>query len=70
MPAGKPQGKRELIQPGPGDKRYIRRDDEGHFTKDQVNLGRSLSDDDRRKAKRTAPEGQGDRGDEHRRRAR
>jgi len=31
---------RELIEPNPGDKRYIRRDDEGKFTEDQVDMGR------------------------------
>lgn len=67
MAARKPQGRRELIQPHPGDKRYIRRDDEGHFTKDWVDLHRSLSADDRRQARRVVPEGQGNRGDERRR---
>jgi hypothetical protein len=66
MAAGKPQGRREQIQPHPGDKRYIRRDDEGHFTKDQVDVHRSLSADDRRTAERVVPEGQGNRGDERR----
>jgi hypothetical protein len=32
--------KRELIQAHPGDKRYIRRNADGEFTKDQVNAGR------------------------------
>jgi hypothetical protein len=66
MAAGKPQGPREQIQPHPGDKRYVRRDDEGHFTSDQVNLNRSLSADDRHHARNVVPEGQGNRGDEHR----
>jgi hypothetical protein len=59
--------KRELIEPHPGDKRYIRRDAEGHFTTDQVNVGRSLRDDMRQPAKHKVPEGQGDRGDRKRR---
>jgi hypothetical protein len=59
--------KRELIEPNPGDKRFIRRDEQGRFTKDQVNVGRSLSDDVRQPAKRTVPAGQGDRGDQKRR---
>jgi hypothetical protein len=27
--------KRELIEPKPGDKRYVRRDEKGHFTSEQ-----------------------------------
>jgi hypothetical protein len=55
-------GKRELIEPTPGDKRYARRDDEGRFT-EMVDVGRSLSQDQKRQAKHEAPKGQGDRGD-------
>jgi hypothetical protein len=56
----------ELL-PGPrmlssGDKRYVRRDDKGHFTK-EVNVGRSLAADRRAHAKKTVKPGQGDRGD-------
>lgn len=58
--------KRELINPNPGDKRYIRRDERGRFTSDQVDVGRSLSADARQNAKKTAPKGQGDRGDARR----
>ena len=58
--------KRELINPNPGDKRYIRRDERGRFTTDQVDVGRSLSADARRQAKGIAPKGQGDQGDERR----
>ncbi|KQW67001.1 hypothetical protein ASE17_19725 [Phenylobacterium sp. Root77] len=54
--------KRELIEPTPGDKRYVRRDDQGRFS-EQVDVGASLSADQRRKAKATAKPGQGDRGD-------
>jgi hypothetical protein len=32
--------KRELIQPHQGDKRYMRRDEQGRFTSDQVDVGR------------------------------
>src|SRR4051794_8834735 len=53
--------KRELIEPHDGDKRYVRRDDEGKFTEDQVDVGRSLSQDRRRHAEHAAPKGQGDR---------
>ncbi|HEX8050809.1 MAG TPA: hypothetical protein VF504_05025 [Solirubrobacterales bacterium] len=54
--------KRELIEPHPGDKRYVRRDAEGKF-KTSVDVGRSLSADRRSNAKTTVPPGQGDRGD-------
>jgi hypothetical protein len=54
--------KRELIEPHSGDKRYVRRDDKGHFTK-EVNVGRSLAADGRAHAKKTVKPGQGDRGD-------
>ena len=55
--------KRETIQPGPNDKRYIRRDGRGRFTSEQDDVGRSLSQDRRREAKRTVKTGEGDRGD-------
>jgi hypothetical protein len=55
--------KRELIEPKPGDKRYVRRDKAGHFTKEQDDVGRSLAQDRRKPAKHAAPRGQGDRGD-------
>lgn len=55
--------KRELIEPNPGDKRYIRRNDEGQFTTDQVNVSRSLAADNNQKAKTVVQLGQGDRGD-------
>jgi hypothetical protein len=58
--------KRELIEPNKGDKRYVRRDDQGHFTKDQVDVGRSLAADKRQHSKTPAKPGQGDRGDRQR----
>jgi hypothetical protein len=58
--------KRELIEPHDGDKRYIRRDDEGKFTEDHVDVGRSLSADRRQHAKTEARPGHGDRGDRKR----
>ena len=58
--------KRELIEPHDGDKRYVRRDAEGRFTEDQVDVGRSLSADQRSQAKRVVPKGQGDKGDTRR----
>jgi hypothetical protein len=56
--------KRTLTQPHKGDKRYVRRDDQGHFTADQVNVGKSLAADRRTQAKTVAPKGQGDHGDQ------
>lgn len=55
--------KRELIEPHKGDKRYIRRDEQGQFTEDQVDMGKSLSQDRRTHAKTVAQPGQGDHGD-------
>ena len=54
--------KRELIEPHKGDKRYARRDEEGHF-KDEVDVGRSLAADQRQHSETKAKPGQGDRGD-------
>ena len=58
--------KRDLIQQETS-KRYARRDANGRFTSDQVDVGRSLAADRRAKAKSGAPKGQGDRGDQKRR---
>ena len=58
---------REVIQPHKGDKRYARRDQQGKFTDDQVNVGKSLAADRRSKAKTVVPKGQGDRGDQKKR---
>lgn len=58
-------GKRELIEPNKGDKRLVRRDEEGKF-KESDDLGRSLSQDVRKKAKTKVQAGQGDRGDQKR----
>lgn len=54
---------RELIEPHKGDKRYVRRDDEGRFTDDQSDVGKSLAADQRRHSETPARKGQGDRGD-------
>lgn len=54
--------KRELIDTGTS-KRYIRRDDRGRFTHDQVDVGRSLAADQRQTARTASKPGQGDRGD-------
>lgn len=52
---------RELIDTG-ADKRYVRRDEKGQF-KEVVDVGRSISQDMKRKAKTTVKAGDGDRGD-------
>lgn len=55
-------GKRELIEPNPGDKRYVRRDENGRF--DEVeDVDRSLAQDQKRQAKSDSTPGHGDRGD-------
>jgi len=54
--------RRETIEPNKGDKRYVRRDDQGRFS-EQVDVGRSLAADRRAHAKQEAKHGEGDRGD-------
>ncbi len=54
--------KRELIEPNPGDKRYVRRDEKGHF-KEEVDVGRSLAADQRQHSNTAAKKGEGDKGD-------
>ena len=54
--------KRELIEPTPGDKRFVRRDDKGRF-KEVDDVSASLSQDQKRHAASVAKPGQGDRGD-------
>jgi hypothetical protein len=55
--------KRELIEPHEGDKRYVRRDEQGRFTEDQVDVGRSLAADRRQHAEHESRPGHGDEGD-------
>lgn len=55
--------KRELIEPNPGDKRYVRRGENGQFTDDQVDVGRSSAADQRQHSETKKPRGEGDRGD-------
>ena len=55
-------GKRTTVNPR-RNKRYVRRDAEGRFSK-VVDAGRSLSRDRKRKAKKVVPKGQGDKGDQ------
>ena len=57
--------KRELIEPNEGDKRYVRRDEAGQF-KESDDVGRSLSQDQKKKAKTETKSGQGDKGDRKR----
>ena len=47
----------------PGGSRYVRRDEHGRFTSDQVSVGKSLAADRRVQAKTKAPKGMKDRGD-------
>jgi hypothetical protein len=54
--------KREKIGTG-ANSRYVRRDDQGRFTEDQVDVGKSLAADQRQHAEHEAKPGQGDRGD-------
>ena len=56
--------KRELIEPNPGDNRYVRRGKEGEF-ESEVDLNRSLSQDDKHNSKKTSEPCQGDHGDGH-----
>jgi hypothetical protein len=60
----KSASKRELIDTGK-DKRFVRRDDLGQF-EESDDVGRSLAQDVRRKAKTRVRSGQGDRGDQKR----
>jgi len=57
----KKAAKRTLIETGT-DKRYVRRNSSGQF-KESDDVGRSLAQDRRRKAKTKSAKGQGDRGD-------
>ncbi len=56
---------RELIDTG-RDKRFVRRDAKGQF-QESDDVGRSLSQDRRRRAKRQVKAGQGDKGEQARR---
>ena len=55
-------GKRELIEPHKGDKRFVRRNDDGRFSEGD-DVGKSLAQDVRKPARTVAKKGQGDRGD-------
>lgn len=58
--------KRELISPN-NDKRLIRRDEKGRI-KESDDLGKSLRQDVKKAAKTTVKSGQGDRGDQKKKR--
>ena len=55
-------GKRELIEPTKGDKRYVHRDANGRFS-EVVDAGKSQAQDRKRHAKTVSKPGYGDRGD-------
>ena len=57
--------KRELINTGTN-KLFVRRNKRGTSFKEVEDVGRSLAQDRRRRAKTTAKRGQGDRGDRRR----
>jgi hypothetical protein len=64
-PKKKAAAKRELMSPR-GDDRYVRRDDLGRI-KESDDVGRSLPKDTQKAAKTVVPKGQGDRGDQPKR---
>ena len=55
-------GKRELIEPHKGDRRFVRRDAQGRFS-EVVDAGKSLAQDRKRHANTESKPGYGDRGD-------
>jgi hypothetical protein len=57
-----PAKKREPLDTGT-DKRNIRRDERGRFTKDQVDVGRGSAADQRQRSSEASKPGQGDNGD-------
>lgn len=58
-------GKREVIEPHKGDRRFVRRDAKGRFS-EVVDAGRSMTQDRKRQAKNSSKPGYGDRGDRKR----
>jgi hypothetical protein len=60
--AGSKTGRRTVIEPHKGDRRYVRRNKQGQFKKEVI-VGRSLAADRRRTAQTKAKKGQADRGD-------
>jgi hypothetical protein len=55
--------KRELIEPHEGDKRYVRRDEQGQF-EESDDVSKSLAADRRQHSDTPAKKGQGDKGDQ------
>jgi len=55
-------GKRELIEPHKGARRFVRRDAQGRFSEVE-DAGRSMAQDRKRRAKTESKPGYGDRGD-------
>jgi hypothetical protein len=53
---------RELIEPHKGDKRYVRRDEKGHFAQTD-DVSKSLARDVKQHAAAKKPKNQGDKGD-------
>jgi hypothetical protein len=49
---------REIVQPNKGDKRHIPRDENGHFTDSQLNVGKSVAAAKRTRTKTVVPKGQ------------
>lgn len=64
-PVRRKAAKRELINTGTN-KLYVRRNQRGTSFREVEDVGRSLAQDRRRKAKTVAKRGQGDRGDRRR----
>jgi Mg-chelatase subunit ChlD len=58
-------GKRELIEPHKGDRRFVRRDSAGRFV-EVVDASRSLQQDRKQHARTISKPGYGDRGDRKR----
>jgi hypothetical protein len=56
------QKERDLVDTG-SEKRYVRRDDQGRMTSDQVDVGESSAADQRQHSSTSAKHGQGDKGD-------
>ncbi len=67
MATKKARSDRELIDTGT-DKRYVRRNDDGTF-KESDDVGRSLSQDVKKHSNTVVPPGQGDKGDQKRRKS-
>ena len=65
--AKKAAGKRTLIEPN-GNKRFVRRDAKGQF-KESDDVGKSLAKDVKQHSKKAVKPGQGDKGDQPKKKA-